>query len=325
MALIGSVISSKGTSCPVGERQPLIIRNSTTKEEGQQEQCQQNYTTLSNNNNDNATASTLSSDYKISSLDFERVINQYTIQSIRQKCCPTATLSTVRSNEQQHEQQREEQRFVNNGNNYNYNNYKSSQSIALRWILTIVAGLLTGLTSILLVTCTGYIVQYRARLMHNIVSSSHNHNNDNNEYHSSSASLSTLLLSNKSIIFQLFTWTNLLLATLSCLLCVSWVPSAAGSGIPDVKAYLNGVRSMQRLAYLPLFFVKIVGTVLSVSCLLSVGQEGESTNIHPCIYIKCINASFSLILFFELSQHLIHSFIWFMHRSSYTYWCNNWS
>ena len=286
MALIGSVISSKGTSCPAGERQPLIIRNSTTKEEGQQEQCQQNYTTLSNNNNDNATASTLSSDYKISSLDFERVINQYTIQSIRQKCCPTATLSAVRSNEQQ---QREEQRFVNNNsnnsnNNCNYNNYKSSQSIALRWILTIVAGLLTGLTSILLVTCTGYIVQYRARLMHNIVSSSHNHNNDNNEDHSSSASLSKLLLSNKSIIFQLITWTNLLLATLSCLLCVSWVPSAAGSGIPDVKAYLNGVRSMQRLAYLPLFFVKIVGTVLSVSCLLSVGQEGESTNIHT-VYI----------------------------------------
>ena len=279
MALIGSGISSKGTSCPAGERQPLIIRNSTTKEEGQQEQCQQNYTTLSNNNNDNATASTLSSDYKISSLDFERVINQYTIQSIRQKCCSTATLSTVRSNEQQ---QGEEQRFVNNNNN---NSCKSShQSITLRWILTIVAGLLTGLTSILLVTCTGYIVQYRARLMHNIVSSSHNHNNDNNEDHSSSASLSTLLLSNKSIIFQLFTWTNLLLATLSCLLCVSWVPSAAGSGIPDVKAYLNGVRSMQRLAYLPLFFVKIVGTVLSVSCLLSVGQEGESTNIHT-VYI----------------------------------------
>ena len=65
---------------------------------------------------------------------------------------------------------------------------------------------------------------------------------------------------------------------------MSWVPSAAGSGIPDVKAYLNGVRSMQRLAYLPLFFVKIVGTVLSVSCLLSVGQEGESTNIHT-VYI----------------------------------------
>jgi len=263
---IGSVVGSKGTSCPVGERQPLIIRN-----EGQQEPChhKQNYTTLSNNNNNNATTtSTLSSDYKISSLDFERVINQYTIQSIRQKCCPTATLSTVRSNEQQ---QREEQRFVNNNsnNNCNYNNYKSNQSIALRWILTIVAGLLTGLTSILLVTCTGYIVQYRAQLMHNIVSHRH-----------SSSSATLILLSNKSIIFQLFTWTNLLLATLSCLLCVLWVPSAAGSGIPDVKAYLNGVRSMQRLAYLPLFFVKIVGTVLSVSCLLSVGQEGESTNIH---------------------------------------------
>ena len=84
-------------------------------------------------------------------------------------------------------------------------------------------------------------------------------------------------------------------STLSCLLCVSWVPSAAGSGIPDVKAYLNGVRSMQRLAYLPLFFVKIVGTVLSVSCLLSVGQEGESKYNMP-VYILCINASFYLFV-----------------------------
>lgn len=242
------LVGSKRTSCPDGERpQPLIIRNSTaTKEDGQQEHYHhhnQNYTLDKNNDNKNATSTSLSSDYKISSLDFERVINRYTIQSIRQKCCcPVTTLPAANTEQQQ--KQKHEQRFVIN-NNSNYN-YTSSQSITLRWILTIVAGLLTGLTSILLVTCTGYIVQYRARLMHNIVSS---YNNDDD-------STLLLLLSNKSIIFQLFAWTNLLLAILSCLLCVSWVPSAAGSGIPDMKAYLNGVRSMQRLAYPPEFILR---------------------------------------------------------------------
>jgi len=56
------------------------------------------------------------------------------------------------------------------------------------------------------------------------------------------------ILSSKAMIFQTFLWTNLILALASSMLCVYWMPSAAGSGIPEVKVYLNGVRSMQRLA-----------------------------------------------------------------------------
>ncbi|KAL7535492.1 hypothetical protein ACHAXR_006526, partial [Thalassiosira sp. AJA248-18] len=149
---------------------------------------------------------------------------------------------------------------------------------ATRWILTIVAGLLTGLTSIFLVFFTGAIVQFRARIMHDAI----------NNW-------------GKSLpIFQIFLWTNLILALFSSILCVAWSPPAAGSGIPEVKAYLNGVRSMQKLANWPLFLVKIMGTILSVSSALSVGQEG------PLIHIGAIMGASCTKIGGALSNILIH-------------------
>ena len=78
-------------------------------------------------------------EYKISSLDFERVINEYSIKSIREKY----------SNQSHHSK-----------------HYADQKQTAIRWILTILAGLLTGLTSVLLVTCTGTIVKWRARIVY---------------------------------------------------------------------------------------------------------------------------------------------------------------
>ena len=78
-------------------------------------------------------------EYKISSLDFERVINDYSIKSIRQKY---------------------------NQNHHLAKHYADQKQTAVRWILTILAGLLTGLTSVLLVTCTGTIVKWRARIVY---------------------------------------------------------------------------------------------------------------------------------------------------------------
>ena len=95
------------------------------------------------------------------------------------------------------------------------------------------------------------------------------------------------ILSSKAMRFQTFLWTNLLLALASSMLCVYWMPSAAGSGLPEVKAYLNGVRSMQRIANWSMLVVKILGTILSVSCLLSVGQEGPLLHIGAIIGASC--------------------------------------
>lgn len=41
--------------------------------------------------------------------------------------------------------------------------------------------------------------------------------------------------------FFVYAGVNMILVMLAALLCVYIGPSAAGSGIPEVKAYLNGV------------------------------------------------------------------------------------
>ena len=41
--------------------------------------------------------------------------------------------------------------------------------------------------------------------------------------------------------FLFFAGTNFLLTLLAAVLCVFFAPTAAGPGIPEIKAYLNGV------------------------------------------------------------------------------------
>ena len=41
--------------------------------------------------------------------------------------------------------------------------------------------------------------------------------------------------------FIYFTGANLLLTMVAAALCVCFTPTAAGPGIPEIKAYLNGV------------------------------------------------------------------------------------
>ncbi len=150
---------------------------------------------------------------------------------------------------------------------------------ATRCILTVITGLGMGLIAISLVFFTGSITRWRAKIMHDSV-------------HNWGRSLS------KGMVFQTFLWTNLILALLSSVLCVAWVPGAAGSGIPEVKAYLNGARSMQKVAYWELFVVKIVGTVLSVSSALSVRQEGPLIHLGTVVGAGCtkIGANMSSLL-----------------------------
>lgn len=53
--------------------------------------------------------------------------------------------------------------------------------------------------------------------------------------------------------FAAFAGCNLVLATAAASLCAYIAPAAAGSGIPEVKAYLNGVDAHSILAPSTLF------------------------------------------------------------------------
>ncbi|GKY93401.1 hypothetical protein MPSEU_000307700 [Mayamaea pseudoterrestris] len=137
-------------------------------------------------------------------------------------------------------------------------------SAATRWILIILTGLMTGLSSILIVKCTSVIEAWRSSTMDRLWRE--------NAY--------------SATIFLTFASLNLILAMLSAILCVYVAPEAIGSGIPEVKAYLNGVR-VKRFARARLFFSTIVATILSVSSGLVIGPEGPLISVGSCLGAGC--------------------------------------
>ncbi|KAJ0977234.1 hypothetical protein J5N97_012708 [Dioscorea zingiberensis] len=82
--------------------------------------------------------------------------------------------------------------------------------------------------------------------------------------------------------FVAFAGCNLILAALAAALCAYIAPAAAGSGIPEVKAYLNGVDAPSILAPSTLF-VKIFGSIGGVSAGFVLGKEGPMVHTGSCI------------------------------------------
>ncbi|CAM8954942.1 unnamed protein product [Rhodiola kirilowii] len=98
-----------------------------------------------------------------------------------------------------------------------------------------------------------------------------------------------LLLTNNLMIqkryyqaFALFAGCNMVLAACAAALCAYIAPAAAGSGIPEVKAYLNGVDAHTILAPSTLL-VKIFGSIFGVAAGFVVGKEGPMVHTGACI------------------------------------------
>ncbi|XP_024031310.1 chloride channel protein CLC-b isoform X2 [Morus notabilis] len=79
-----------------------------------------------------------------------------------------------------------------------------------------------------------------------------------------------------------FTAVNFLLTSVAAVLCVFFAPTAAGPGIPEIKAYLNGVDTPDMFGATTLI-VKIIGSIGAVSAGLDLGKEGPLVHIGSCI------------------------------------------
>ncbi|KAL3532287.1 hypothetical protein ACH5RR_005808 [Cinchona calisaya] len=82
--------------------------------------------------------------------------------------------------------------------------------------------------------------------------------------------------------FIIFSSSNLALALFASLITAFIAPEAAGSGIPEVKAYLNGVDA-PAIFSLRTLFVKIVGSISAVSSSLNIGKAGPMVHTGACI------------------------------------------
>ncbi|KAL8497820.1 hypothetical protein ACS0TY_021238 [Phlomoides rotata] len=94
---------------------------------------------------------------------------------------------------------------------------------------------------------------------------------------------SRMILAGKSwAAFIMFVCSNLGLMLFASLITAFIAPEAAGSGIPEVKAYLNGVDAPAIFSFRTLL-VKIVGNIFAVSSCLHIGRAGPMVHTGACI------------------------------------------
>jgi len=168
------------------------------------------------------------------SLDFERVINSYSIDAKR------------------YEKKTED---------------NSSSKTTTRWILILLCAIVSGFITVVIVSVTEKVIAWRTRTFESWIVSA----KSTNEFS----------LLHVFIYYVLF---NLIMADMAAFLCLYWpaIPEAVGSGIPEVKSYLNGVR-VKKFNNPSLVLVKIVGSVLSVGSSMAVGMEGPLVMIGACV------------------------------------------
>uniref|UniRef100_A0A1J3FPA5 Chloride channel protein n=1 Tax=Noccaea caerulescens TaxID=107243 RepID=A0A1J3FPA5_NOCCA len=85
-----------------------------------------------------------------------------------------------------------------------------------------------------------------------------------------------------SVGFLVFTVTNLVLTLFASAITAFVSPAAAGSGIPEVKAYLNGVDAPEIFSFRTLL-VKIIGNISAVSASLLIGKAGPMVHTGACV------------------------------------------
>ncbi|XP_072998583.1 chloride channel protein CLC-c-like [Typha latifolia] len=133
------------------------------------------------------------------------------------------------------------------------------QYIVLKWTLALLIGLGTGLVGFFNNIAVENIAGFKL------------------------LSTSNLMLKNRfKEAFVVYAGSNLVLAAAAAALCAYVAPAAAGSGIPEVKAYLNGVDAHSILAPSTLF-VKIFGSIGGVSAGFVIGKEGPMVHTGACI------------------------------------------
>uniref|UniRef100_A0A7S3FDR9 Chloride channel protein n=1 Tax=Prasinoderma singulare TaxID=676789 RepID=A0A7S3FDR9_9VIRI len=128
----------------------------------------------------------------------------------------------------------------------------------VRWTLSVLIGVLTG--------CAAFVVNLAVENITGL----------------KFAWVLSLMRTNMLLAFALYCTVNVGLVLSSTVIVTYYAPAAAGSGIPDVKAYLNGVDYPGVLLFRTLIG-KMAGSIGSVAGGLAVGKEGPLVHTGSCI------------------------------------------
>ncbi|KAG7373885.1 chloride channel [Nitzschia inconspicua] len=245
------------------------------------------------------------------SLDFDRVVNTYSIQAKKD------LYGIIEDHDDNDESSYDsEERTFHHGWRRNFPKYKQlprkekffDSRATTRWGLTIACSLMSGLTTVVLVASTEKLVYWRTNYMNALLTSSD---------------------SSMVSVFKVFGWyvaANILLAGTAAVLCIFWSPEAVGSGIPEVIGYLNGIR-VKKFNRKRLLIVKMVGSFLSVGSSLAVGMEGPLVCIGAIVGASLAHVgsllSWVLTTFFSGYQSPALTRLWIWATSDLTYFAND--
>lgn len=128
-----------------------------------------------------------------------------------------------------------------------------------RWVLTLLTGFFTGVVALFVTFFTKFLTRHKYAYFESLVA-----REKNNEAPSGSA-FAFLVLSNS-------------LFALLAFLAVFMEPLAAGSGIPEIKCFLNGI-DIPRVVDVNTLVYKALGIIFACSAGLPLGKEGPMVHV----------------------------------------------
>ncbi|KAK9684326.1 hypothetical protein RND81_10G202600 [Saponaria officinalis] len=131
--------------------------------------------------------------------------------------------------------------------------------VCYKWMLAFLVGLLTGLVAVVINLAVENIAGYKLLIVSHYIESTR-------------YGMGLIIL----------TGANFGLTLIAASLCAFFSPAAAGPGIPEIKAYLNGIDTPNMYGATTLF-VKLIGTIAAVPAGLDLGKEGPLVHIGTCI------------------------------------------
>lgn len=156
----------------------------------------------------------------------------------------------------------------------------SRQTTAWKWVLVVLVGVLVALAGAFVAIFTETMVEWKLESCYKLMEER-----------------------NFAGAFFAYQFLSTFLVLISGAFCW-WEPMAAGSGIPEIKAYLNGV-NLNHVVRLPVLFSKVVGMCFSVASGLPLGKEGPM--IHAGSIIGAVfSQGWNFSLGFDTSWNRFH-------------------
>jgi chloride channel 7 len=129
---------------------------------------------------------------------------------------------------------------------------------AKRWMLTTLVATSTALIAVFITWCTRTLLELKYDTAQHFLSPSSEQNNES---------------FNHFLAWCILTTINLTFVGIASLVVVYIAPIASGSGIPEIKCLLNGIK-IPHVVRVKTLFAKVAGVIFSVSGGLPIGKEG---------------------------------------------------